>query len=69
MRYAGAMPLSKTEKRNKYYFVFPFDKETISVAILSQIKLIDVRRLSRKIGDMKEEDFKILIEKLKALLP
>ena len=40
-----------------------------SVAILSQIKLIDVHRLSRKIGDMNEENFSELIKKLKALLP
>jgi len=64
-----AIPLSKTKKRGKYYFAFPFDKEIISVAILSQIKLIDVHRLSRKIGDMGEEDFRSLIEKLKVLLP
>ena len=64
-----AIPLSKTKKRGKYYFAFPFDKETISVAILSQIKLIDAHRLSRKIGDMSKTDFKTLIEKLKALLP
>jgi mRNA interferase MazF len=63
------IPLSKTKKRNKYYFTFPFDKKTISVAILSQIKLIDAHRLSRKIGVMKEEDFQALIEKLKAILP
>ena len=63
------IPLSKTKKRGKYYFAFPFDNEITSVAILSQIKLIDAHRLSRKIGDMNEEKFGILIEKLKALLP
>lgn len=64
-----AIPLSKTKKRNQYYFAFPFDDVTTSVAILSQIRLIDVRRLSRKIGDMSESDFARLTEKLKALLP
>lgn len=64
-----AIPLSKTKKRGKYYFAFPFDKEVISVAILSRIKLIDAHRLSRKIGDISEENFKTLIEKLKAFLP
>ena len=57
------------QKRGRYYFAFPFDNETTSVAILSQIKLIDARRLSRKIGDMNEKNFRNLIEKLKALLP
>jgi mRNA interferase MazF len=64
-----AIPLSKTKKRGKYYFVFPFDDIITSVAILSQMKLMDAHRLSRKIGDMNEETFGILIKKLKALLP
>jgi mRNA interferase MazF len=64
-----AIPLSKTKKRGKYYFAFSFSHAVISVAIISQIKLIDAHRLSRKIGGMNEMDFCILIEKLKALLP
>ncbi len=64
-----AIPLSKTKKRSRYYYAFPFDKTTMSVAILSQIRLIDAKRLSRKIGDLSESDFANLIEKLKALLP
>lgn len=63
------IPLSKTHKRGKYYFAFPFDEKITSVAILSQIRLLDAKRLSRKIGDMSENDFTSLIEKLKALLP
>ena len=47
-----AIPLSKTKKRNGYYYEFPFNDTITSVAILSQIKLIDALRLSRKIGDM-----------------
>lgn len=64
-----AIPLSKTKRRGKYYFAFPFNEGTISVAILSQIKLVDVHRFSRKVGVMNEKDFRHLIEKLKALLP
>ncbi len=63
------IPLSKTDKRNKYYFPFKFDDKITSVAIISQIRLLDARRLSRKIGAMKEDDFKKLINKIKALLP
>lgn len=63
------VPLSKTDKTGKYYFSFTFDENTTSVAIVSQIRLLDVRRLSRKIGEMKEGDFKQLINKIKALLP
>ncbi len=64
-----AIPLSKTKNRNKYYFEFPFSETITSVAILSQIRLIDAQRLSRKIGTIREKDFKELIKKLKALLP
>ena len=63
------LPLSKTNKRGQYYFAFPFDAKITSVAIVSQIRLLDVRRLSRKIGEMGENDFKQLINKIKALLP
>ena len=46
----------------------PFDSEA-SVAVLSQIRLIDGRRLSYKIGDIAESDFLQLKAKLKALMP
>ena len=63
------VPLSKTDKRGKYYYAFPFDNDLISVAIVSQVRLLDVRRLSRRIGEMKEKDFSQLVNKIKALLP
>lgn len=63
------IPLSKTQKRGKYYFAFPFDSYTTSVAILSQIRLLDAKRLSRKIGKMSNNEFRELINKIKALLP
>ena len=63
------IPLSKTDKRNQYYFPFNFDDTTVSVAIISQIRLLDGKRLSRKIGEMSENDFSQLINKIKALLP
>ena len=64
-----AIPLTRTEKKNKYYFKFIFNTHDISFAILSQIRLIDARRLSYKTGDITDKDFRILKEKLKALLP
>ena len=63
------VPLSKTKKRGQYYFDFPFDDMTTSVAVISQIRLLDARRLSRKIGELKENTFKELVNKIKALLP
>jgi len=51
------VPLSKTEKRGIYYFAFPFDETTVSVAILSQIKLIDTK-------EIKSSDRKIIRKEL-----
>jgi len=59
----------KNKKTEKYYFDFSFIAGIRSVAILSQIRLIDARRLSRHIGIMPDEEFVRLTEKLKLLLP
>lgn len=64
-----AIPLTTTLKQTKFYFVFSFESGNSSSAILSQIRLIDARRLSHKIGDISELDFLALIKKLKELLP
>lgn len=64
-----AVPLTRTQRKNKYYFEFSFGKGNKSVAILSQIRLIDAKRLSYKIGVISEKDFNEVKEKLKNLLP
>ncbi len=68
------IPLTKSTKKankksEKYYFEFSFIPNIKSVAILSQIRLIDDRRLNNKIGEISESDFNSLITKLKVLLP
>ncbi len=63
-----AVPLTRTDKQNRYYFRFSLAGSQ-SVAILSQVRLIDARRLSHKIGDISSVDFLILKQKLKDLLP
>lgn len=65
------IPLTKSDKikDSRYYYSFSFIKNTTSLAILSQIRLIDVKRLARQIGVMKEEDFEKVKKKLKELLP
>ncbi|MFA5838555.1 MAG: type II toxin-antitoxin system PemK/MazF family toxin [Candidatus Paceibacterota bacterium] len=50
-------------------FNFSFLKGIESSAILSQIKLIDAKRLSRHVGNISEDDFSKLKQKLKELLP
>ena len=63
------VPLTRTEKKNKYYFPFSFlEGKNISVAILSQIRLVDAKRLKYKIGDMKVADFVTLKSKIRQLL-
>lgn len=68
------IPLTKATKKIKkksepFYYKFSFLADTESVAILSQIKLMDVKRLVRHIGTMKDGNFVELIKKLKELIP
>jgi len=72
------VPLTRTKKDLPFYFNFKIHTETgenqkvaaeSSAAILSQIRLIDSKRLRRLIGYISKKDFKLLKEKLKALLP
>jgi mRNA-degrading endonuclease toxin of MazEF toxin-antitoxin module len=62
------LPLTKTFKKGPYYFNFTFLEGITSSAILSQIRLIDAKRLQYKIGDMGPEDFAKIKEKFKQLL-
>jgi mRNA interferase MazF len=57
------------KKSEKYYHGFSFIVGVKSVAILSQIRLIDSKRLATLMGTMSVEDFKELKLKLKALIP
>ena len=57
------------KKSEKYYYSLVFIPGVKSVAILSQIRLIDARRLARLMGMMEEKDFKMLKQKLKDLIP
>jgi mRNA interferase MazF len=66
-----AIPLTRTDKKTKYYFQLTKENDSsISTAILSQIRLVDARRLSHKfeIG-VSDEDFVSITKKFKALLP
>ncbi len=63
-----AIPLTRTHKNLPFYYQFSFG-DGISSAILTQIRLLDVRRLGNKIGVMAEQDFLEIKQKFKALLP
>jgi len=62
------VPLSTTNKRGKYYHAFDGKTGKTSIALLSQSKPIDTARLSRKVGFVNKNEFKIIQEKLKEIL-
>lgn len=65
-----AIPLTHTNKKTKYYFqLTSTENGETSTAILSQVRLIDARRLSHKLGNVNKDDFASLTKKFKALLP
>lgn len=68
------VPLTRTDKDLPFYFSFYVQAEGVnkkdkSIAVLSQVSLIDARRLRRHVGYINKEDFGALKQKLKALLP
>jgi hypothetical protein len=64
-----AIPLTKSKKKDMaYYFTFVF-KNNKNTAILSQLRMIDAKRLSYIAGKMSLDDFIKLTKKLKALFP
>ena len=62
-----AVPLTTKEKQGKYYFSFVLG-EGLSTAILSQLRLIDAKRLEYKIGNISKSEFVILKLKLTQLI-
>jgi len=64
-----AIPFTSTIKKSKHYFVVTLDDGKKSSAILSQIRLIDAKRLSHKIDNVKPTEFEELKKKLKDLIP
>ena len=64
-----AIPLTRALKNDKCHFVFSIDRYGENAAILSQMRLIDARRLRYRIAFLSEVDSRLINEKLKALLP
>lgn len=61
------VPLTKNSKRGKYYFSFKIGQDT-STAILSQIRLVDGKRLQYKVGDLRAKDFEEIKRKIRQFL-
>ncbi|MFA7308677.1 MAG: type II toxin-antitoxin system PemK/MazF family toxin [Patescibacteria group bacterium] len=49
------VPLSTTEKEGQYHYRFPF-LTGYSTALLSQIRLLDSKRLANKMGSISKEE-------------
>jgi mRNA interferase MazF len=62
-----AIPLTSSQKDNIYYYQYSLNNRIFS-SILSQIRILDRKRLSRKIGMIKEEDFINIIDKIRDFL-
>ena len=61
------LPLTKNQKKGQYYFSFTLN-ETVSTAILSQMRLIDGKRLQYKVGAIADADFAEIRKRLAQLL-
>ncbi len=61
------VPLTTKNKENRYYVKALLKGENIS-AIISQIRIIDVKRLDEKIGYTRNTDFKNIRSKIKEML-
>jgi mRNA-degrading endonuclease toxin of MazEF toxin-antitoxin module len=58
--------LTKNNKIQRYYFALNINNNT-STAILTQLRLIDAKRLQYKIGNISEKAFSEIKEKIKQL--
>ena len=61
------IPLTSKEKDGKYYYSFDFGSRRSS-GIISQVKLMDRKRLVRKLGIIKKKNFEELKKRITELL-
>lgn len=62
------LPFTKSKKEGKYYFKISLRGSEESRVILSQIKLLDVKRLKYKVGDVNKTEFAELKKRLRDFL-
>ena len=63
-----AIPLTTSQKENKYYIKTGKIKNKEASVIISQIRLIDTKRLSNKIGILDKEKFGIIKKAVRNLI-
>ena len=61
------IPLTKNQKTGRYYESFSFNG-LISTAILSQLRLIDAKRLKYKVGNIAPEDLAKIKTKIRQFI-
>lgn len=62
------IPVTKRIKAGKYYFPFNIDGRGQNNLILSQLRLMDAKRMQYKIGLMDKKEFSEVKQKLKLLI-
>ncbi len=62
------IPTTKKKKSNKYYFEIKFGEDKSTSVILSQMRLMDSKRLRYKIGDVSKGDFEEIKNRLISFL-
>ena len=62
-----ALPITTKQKEGRYYHNIEYEGETY-VIILSQLRLISSKRLTRKIRRLQKEEFDKIREKIKELV-
>lgn len=62
-----ALPMTKNMKQGVYYVAISFRENEYSTLILSQIRLVDAKRLVYRAGAIKQKDFETIKEKIRQL--
>lgn len=62
-----ALPITSSIKVHRYYYQFKY-KGVPSSVILSQVRLLDKKRLLRKITVFPDDDFKKVMERLQGVI-
>ncbi len=63
-----AIPLTKKTKKGEYYFTFSLENRGSNTVILSQLRMIDSKRLQYKIGVLDIKDYVEIKQKIKLLI-
>ncbi len=62
------LPLTRSDKRNQYYFPITVGEDD-SVVILSQLRLVSSKRLQRRMHKLPKEQFKKILDSIQRFFP